>query len=192
MREAFFGSLVAWNGGADAGPEHQLDGLSFLDLFAGTGAMGLEAASRGAGPVVLVESDQRAAAIIRQNLAATKLDAAVRSAKVETFIDVPPAERFDLIFLDPPYRYATAALVTIITRLLKDWLVTDGAVVVERDARSEPIVLDGVEQWDRKHGETVLTWICPQRGEQSEPSTNHTPSGTDEAAPSGAEQGAPA
>ncbi len=163
VREAFFGSLVAWNGGADAGPVSQLSGLAFLDLFAGSGAVGLEAASRGASPVLLVESDSKALAAIKQNLASTKLTASVRQSKVEPFVDSTPTQRYDLIFLDPPYKYATTALQRVLERLVEAWLVPDGAIVVERDARSVPIQLAGVEQWDRKHGETVLTWICPLR-----------------------------
>ena len=80
-REALFSALASWFGTADEAPERQLDGVAVLDLFAGSGAVGLEAASRGAGPVVLVESDGSTARLIAANARDLRLRADVRAAR---------------------------------------------------------------------------------------------------------------
>ena len=164
VREAFFSVLASWNGTADAGAEQQLDGLGFLDLYAGSGAMGLEAASRGATPVVLVEADARASAVIRRNVEASGLRAEVRTAKVETLLATPNAhEPFDVVWLDPPYAMPAGDLDTLLARVVEGgWVVGDGVVVVERDRRSpDPGWPDGMEHWQRRYGETVLHWARP-------------------------------
>jgi len=141
------------------------DGAIVLDLFAGSGAVGLEALSRGAEGVVLVESDQRAAAVIRANVAAVGLPGAtVVTAKVESYLQRPPDHPFDVVFLDPPYDLP-AADVRVLLGALADprWSKANGWIVVERQA------LHGVCGWqapigadrDKKYGERVLWYGRP-------------------------------
>ena len=81
VREALFSALAAWAGTAAVAPEASLAGLAFCDLYAGSGAVGLEAASRGAGPVLLVESDRRTAQLIRRNAAELGLAVQISTAR---------------------------------------------------------------------------------------------------------------
>lgn len=163
VREAFFSVLASWNGTADRPVEEQLAGLSFLDLYAGSGAMGLEAASRGAHPVLLVESDARAHAVVRRNLEATGLDANTRAARTETVVATPnPGNPFDVVWLDPPYDLRTEVLESVLTAVLaNNWVRRDGVVVVERSGRDAAPQVAGTEAWDRGYGETTLYWFAP-------------------------------
>ena len=86
VREALFSALASWCGDPTGPPDQALAGVAFLDLYAGSGAVGLEAASRGAGPVVLVESDRRTALVASGNAKALGLAVSVRATKVETVI----------------------------------------------------------------------------------------------------------
>lgn len=130
-----------------------LDGARVLDLYAGSGAVGLEALSRGAAHVVLVESDVRAAAVIRRNAEAVGLPGArVVVDRVERFL-ATCATSFDVVFMDPPYDTSDE----IVARVLAA-VPLDGVVVVERSARSpEPVWPDGIERVkERRYGEGVL------------------------------------
>jgi 16S rRNA (guanine966-N2)-methyltransferase len=133
-REGLFASLLSELG--------SLDGRRVLDLYAGSGAIGLEALSRGAERVLLVESDARAAAVIKANIAAVRLPGAtVAVDRVERLLARPPAaaSRYDLVLADPPYALAEAAVTRVLTLLEGGWL-TDGAlVVIERATRSGPL-----------------------------------------------------
>jgi 16S rRNA (guanine966-N2)-methyltransferase len=148
VREALFGMLGV------------LDGASVLDLFAGTGALGIEALSRGALKAVFVERDARAAAVLRENLRALGIDphaadvrrgdalAALRAARASQ-------ETYDLVFIDPPYRQARdweSELSAILPSLLRP----SGRVVVESDRRS-PLRLPGELQRQRRYGDTSIT-----------------------------------
>jgi len=148
-REGLFSTLESMHG--------TLAGRAFLDLYAGSGAVGLEAASRGAASVVLVESAPTALTAIRRNMAALGL-ATVELVvdRVERFLAESPARQFDVAFLDPPYALPVdAALTTLVGR---DWLVPDGIVVVERASR------DGTLCWptgfsddrSRRYGDSTL------------------------------------
>lgn len=163
VREAFFSVVASWNGTADAPVEHQLEGVGFLDLYAGSGAMGLEAASRGADPVLLVESHHGAQATIEQNLASTGLAGQLRRTTVEALVAQPnPAAAFDIIWLDPPYDLPTDKLNVVLASLLRNgWVRADGVVVVERSGRQAPPVMAGTDAWDRRYGETTLFWFAP-------------------------------
>lgn len=151
VREALFSALEALT---------DLDGCRFLDLYAGSGAVGLEAASRGALEVLLVESDARAAAVIRSNVATLGLGESCRvaSAKVATVLATPPAARYDVVFADPPYEQPDDAVAAALEALASTWLAPDAVVVVERSSRSpEPrwpqnITLERL----RRYGETSL------------------------------------
>jgi 16S rRNA (guanine966-N2)-methyltransferase len=139
----------------------ELDGARFADLFAGSGAVGLEAASRGASHVLLVESDPRAARVVRSNITALGLGAVVtlRTAKVEHVVAAPPGGPYDVLFADPPYAVATTE-VSALLNALRDggWLAPEAVVVVERAARDGDLTWpDGfTADRDRRYGETAL------------------------------------
>jgi 16S rRNA (guanine966-N2)-methyltransferase len=129
-REGLFSSLLSELG--------DLGGLRVLDLYAGSGAVGLEALSRGAASVLLVESDPRAAAVARANVATVALPgAAVAADRVERLLSRAPAGgRYDLVFADPPYAVPDTGVQAVLGLLDAGWL-TDGALtVVERATRS--------------------------------------------------------
>lgn len=159
VREALFSAVAAWAGTADAPADEALAGLAFADLFAGSGAVGLEAASRGAGPVLLVEADKRTAGVTTRNVRDLGLAATVRTGKVETVVAVPSEQAYDVVFLDPPYELAGETLTTVMGALADGgWLGADALLVLERSRRTPdpqwpPLVTDS---WRRSYGETVL------------------------------------
>lgn len=149
VREALFSSLEA----RDA-----LSGARVMDLYAGSGALGLEAASRGAAEVTLVESDRAAASVIRDNAARLGLRASVLPVTVTSAL-AGAARPLDLVFLDPPYDLSEETLGADLSSLVsRGWLVGDALVVVERSKRSaEPTWPDGlVAERMKKYGETVI------------------------------------
>ncbi|WP_405722639.1 16S rRNA (guanine(966)-N(2))-methyltransferase RsmD [Streptomyces sp. NBC_01537] len=116
-----------------------LHGARMLDLYGGSGAVGLEALSRGAEHVLLVEADPRAARVIRENVAALGLPGAeVRAGKAEKILAGPPPERpYDLAFLDPPYALEEEEVREILLTLRTRGWLDDGAIAtVERSTRS--------------------------------------------------------
>ncbi|WP_329462807.1 16S rRNA (guanine(966)-N(2))-methyltransferase RsmD [Streptomyces sp. NBC_01431] len=115
-----------------------LDGIRIADLYAGSGAVGLEALSRGAAHALLVEADGRAARTVRDNVAALKLPGAeVRTGKAEQIVTGPaPADPYDVVFLDPPYAVTDDDLREILLTLRRGgWLADDCLVTVERSTR---------------------------------------------------------
>ncbi|MDT0455393.1 16S rRNA (guanine(966)-N(2))-methyltransferase RsmD [Streptomyces sp. DSM 41527] len=115
-----------------------LGGARVLDLYGGSGAVGLEALSRGAAHVLLVEADARAVRTIRDNVRAVGLPGAdVRAGKAEqTAAAPPPGEPYDIVFLDPPYVVTDAELCEILLTLRGEgWLADDALVTVERSTR---------------------------------------------------------
>ena len=158
VREAVFSSLVVWAGSADQSAETTLDGLAFLDLYAGSGAVGLEAASRGAGPVLLVEADRRTAELAGRNARQLSLTAVTRAERVEKVLAVTPQQIWDVIWLDPPYDVATGEINDLLTVIVaRGWLADDGLVMIERATRSEPPVNpDLPKTWSRRYGETTI------------------------------------
>lgn len=163
-REALFSALAGWVGAT--GADSALSGLSFLDLFGGSGAVGLEAASRGAQPVLIVESDRRTAEVARRNAAATGLVVTVRSDRAER---VPQTgEAFDIVWLDPPYDLATPALDDLLRELIAHGTVAPaGLIVVERSSRSEPVSFpEGWDSWNRRYGETTLYYAQQDTAQQ--------------------------
>ncbi|MBO0655251.1 MULTISPECIES: 16S rRNA (guanine(966)-N(2))-methyltransferase RsmD [Streptomyces] len=115
-----------------------LQGARVLDLYGGSGAVGLEALSRGAGHVLLVEADARAVRVIRDNVRAVGLPGAeVRTGKAEQVITgAPPAGPYDVVFLDPPYVVGDDALREILLTLrTRGWLADEALVTVERSTR---------------------------------------------------------
>ncbi|SEQ14642.1 16S rRNA (guanine(966)-N(2))-methyltransferase RsmD [Microlunatus flavus] len=159
VREALFSALASWAGTASAGAEEALAGLSFLDLYAGSGAVGLEAASRGAAPVLLVESDARTAAVARRNVATLGVPATVRATAVQTLARTAADRAYDVVFADPPYAVEPDRLDAVVADLLaQGWVAPDGLVVLERSTRSvAPVWPPGTDEpWSRAYGETVL------------------------------------
>lgn len=149
VREALFSALAA----RDA-----LSGARVLDLYAGSGALGLESASRGAAEVTLVESDRTAASVIRDNAGRLDLKATVLPMTVSSALAGTPRE-FDLVFLDPPYDLTEEALAADLAALVtRGWLAQDALVVIERSKRSaEPTWPEGLEpERLKKYGETVI------------------------------------
>jgi len=132
-----------------------------LDLFAGTGAMAIEALSRGAARAVLVERDPRAVAALRANLSA--LGVAAAAAEVRA-VDAAAAlrnarerrESYDLVFVDPPYRH-TGAWERELQAALPPLLAPHARVVVERDRRTEAPALLPEGAWRRRYGDTEIT-----------------------------------
>ncbi|MGY1636413.1 16S rRNA (guanine(966)-N(2))-methyltransferase RsmD [Geodermatophilus sp. SYSU D00742] len=143
-----------------------LEGAAVLDLYAGSGALGLEALSRGAGSVVFVESGPRVLPVLRANLAAVGLPGGrVVAGSVPTVVAGPPPARFDLVLADPPYATPVAEVLGVLGSLVTGgWLAEEAVVVVERSSREEPwewpTPLSGVR--DRRYGEAVLRYgRCP-------------------------------
>jgi 16S rRNA (guanine966-N2)-methyltransferase len=134
-REGLFASLLSELG--------SFDGARVLHLYAGSGAIGLEALSRGADHVRLVESDARAAAVIKANIAAVALPGATLAVdRVERLLSRPPADtedRYDLVIADPPYAVTEEAVTRVLTLLEAGWLAAGALVVIERATRSGPV-----------------------------------------------------
>ena len=128
-----------------------LDGATVLDLYAGSGALGLEALSRGAERAVLVESDPVALAVLRDNVAALALPAVVEATEVERFLAGEP-EPYDVVLLDPPYDLDVDPVLTSLVPWAGD------VVVVERRTRGPaPTWPDGLEALrSRRYGEATL------------------------------------
>lgn len=159
VREALFSAVASWAGTAGGPADQALAGLSFLDLYAGSGAVGLEAASRGATAVLLVESDRRTARMIGDNARELALPVNVRAGRVEDVVAGPPPGPYDVVFLDPPYDVASAALSGLLRTMVEQgWLADDALVVVERSVRTEPLTwpAEPADVWERGYGETVL------------------------------------
>jgi 16S rRNA (guanine966-N2)-methyltransferase len=138
-----------------------LAGARVLDLYAGSGAVGLEALSRGAEHVLLVEHGARAARVIRQNIEAIGLPGAeVIADRVERVLARGPSERrYDVVFADPPYALADAEVARVLALLAeRGWLAPGALVIVERATRSGPLSWpDGfVPDRARRYGEATF------------------------------------
>lgn len=159
MREAIFSTLSSW--GLDSGSH-------VLDLYAGSGALGLEAASRGATSVTLVEKHPQSAEVAGRN--AKTVRSAFRSGQapeivvarksVQTFLDAAdPVLKWDVVLLDPPYDLGEAELTANLTAV-QPLLAPEGVVLVERSSRSpEPTWPEGLTRIkEKRYGETQLWW----------------------------------
>ncbi|MBI1876831.1 MAG: 16S rRNA (guanine(966)-N(2))-methyltransferase RsmD [Chloroflexi bacterium] len=132
-----------------------------LDLFSGTGAVGIEALSRGAAQVTFIEKSQAATRIIGENLRTTGLAARalVKRTDVFDFLDQPSSQPFDLIYIAPPqYKQLWLKTLQKIDRQLDHWLLPDGAVVVQiHPVEYEDLALQNLVLYDeRKYGSTLL------------------------------------
>ena len=162
VREALFSRL-----------EHLevLAGVRVLDLYAGSGALGLEALSRGAADVLLVEADQAAAKVTEANVRALDLPGAVvRRAPVAKVLATAPAAPYGLVFSDPPYALSEDDLAGDLALLAEQrWLTSDALVVVERSSRSpEPRWPAAWEcEGELLYGETRIWFAVPQVPEET-------------------------
>ncbi|MDT5104135.1 MAG: rRNA (guanine966-N2)-methyltransferase [Mycobacterium sp.] len=142
----------------------ELAGVTVLDLYAGSGALGIEALSRGAASATFVESDRRAAAVITQNLAALGITGAtVRSTTVAAVLAGGTDRPADLVFADPPYEVPAADVEVVLAALVDRGWVAHGAVAVVERAASGP-ALAWPAGWtpglDRRYGDTRLEFGC--------------------------------
>lgn len=174
VREAIFSTLTSWD---------LLEDTRVLDLYAGSGALGLEAASRGASLVTLVEKHPQAAGVAARNSntikgaftrtggAAPEVEVARQS--VQAFLDArgdrDPAPAWDVAFIDPPYDLGETELAANLAALVP-LLAPDAAVMVERSSRSpEPTWPAGlVRVREKNYGETQLWWAEPETPEESQ------------------------
>lgn len=150
-REGLFSSLLSLT---------DLDDARVLDLYAGSGALGLEALSRGAGSATLVEDDPAAQRVLRGNVEALGLPGAhVVAEKVERFLADEPEPRYRVALLDPPYEVDVVPVLAA----LRPWLAADAVVAVERRTRSGelgwPQGYEAVRS--RRYGEATLWYAVP-------------------------------
>jgi 16S rRNA (guanine966-N2)-methyltransferase len=174
VREALFSAIAAWAGTAAAPAEQSLAHLAFCDLYAGSGAVGLEAASRGAHPVLLVERDRRTAQFTKDNAKALGLAVDVTISSVEQVLQRPPSRPYDVVFADPPYELDTSAVSAQLQQLVANrWVGPGSLVVVERSRRTPDLTWPeaAAKRWSRAYGETVLHFGSLESG----------PSGTERA-----------
>ncbi|MDH6137018.1 16S rRNA (guanine966-N2)-methyltransferase [Kitasatospora sp. MAA4] len=162
-REAMFSTLQALRG--------TLAGVRMLDLFGGSGAVGLEALSRGAAHVLLVEADASAAKVIRENVRTLALPGAeVRADRAERVVaGRAPEEPYDVVFLDPPYAVTDQELCEMLITLRSgDWLTDDALVTVERSTRGGEFGWpEGFEALrSRRYGEGTL-WYGQATGPEA-------------------------
>lgn len=164
MRESLFGALESLSA---------IAGARVLDLYAGSGALGLEALSRGAASAEFVERGRQAAAIVRRNAAVVAKAGGipaghVHEGAVHTFLQRASGP-FDLVFTDPPYDIDDAAMTADLVALAP-LLASDAVVVVERARRSTPPDFDaaGLELFrEKSYGDTTLWWAEPSSEEDN-------------------------
>jgi 16S rRNA (guanine966-N2)-methyltransferase len=160
VREAVFSALQA---------RRDLEGARVLDLYAGSGALGLEALSRGAAYVRFVESDRRVAAVLRRNVETLGLGgwngtaAQVSTADVPTVLRGDPGLPYDVVLADPPYALDDGAVGGVLSALADGgWLAPAALVVVERPVTARtPAWPEGVRALThRRYGDTVVYYGC--------------------------------
>jgi 16S rRNA (guanine966-N2)-methyltransferase len=151
VRESLFNIVTA---------RRDLNGMSVLDLYAGSGALGLEALSRGAASALFVESDRRAAAVLERNVATLGLPGAtLRRGQVTTVLAAGTAAPVDLVLADPPYGVETADVHAVLAALTTyGWTHQGTLVVVERAATGTPLSWPaGWQPWQQRvYGDTRL------------------------------------
>lgn len=160
IRESIFSRLES---------RDELEGANVLDLYAGTGALALESASRGASAVRLVERDGKAAAVCVTNLKLVtkalekeeiELDGKVINKSVHSFLESTPELKFDLVFIDPPYEIGNDEIKANLTELQKH-LKENASVVVERSSRDQQPEFPSYYSLNdtKSYGDTVIYWL---------------------------------
>jgi len=160
IRESIFNRLENWDA---------LEGARVVDLYAGTGALALEAISRGAASAVLVEKDAKAAAVCAKNigfieaaLQAAKVKASMRvqQKSVDAYLSTAGSVEFDLVFIDPPYDIENRDITENLSKVAP-LLAMDAIVVLERSSRTPRAELpaDLVLEDEKSYGDTVVYWI---------------------------------
>jgi 16S rRNA (guanine966-N2)-methyltransferase len=177
VREALFSAIAAWAGRAAEPVEDSLAGLAFCDLYAGSGAVGLEAASRGATRVLLVERDPRIAQLGRRNAETLGLAVDIVVSPVEQVLRKTPHHPFDIVFADPPYELDTPTVNSQIQQLVdNDWVDHGSLIAVERSRRTLQLIWpdSAVKRWSRAYGETILSFGSLEPG-SSRPAPDRAP-----------------
>jgi 16S rRNA (guanine966-N2)-methyltransferase len=160
IRESIFSSLES---------KDALEKASVLDLYAGTGALGLEALSRGATYALLVESNKQAAAVCIQNSRLIQDALFEEDHEVVAKVQIQPVQKFlennsqvfDLVFIDPPYEITNQEVEQNLEALLST-LSKNALVLVERSARADAISTIGYELLETKNfGDTAVYWLRP-------------------------------
>lgn len=160
VREALFSALEA---------AVDIDGTRVLDLYAGSGALGLEALSRGAAHAMFVESHRAAVSVLRRNIATLGFGAraSVRPRAVSAVLAETADTPFGVVLVDPPYAVSNSTLGEVLAALADGaWVRQDSVLVLERSAR------DGDPSWPvtwspgrtRRYGDTVLHWAVREDG----------------------------
>lgn len=148
MRESVFSALS------------DLTGLVVLDLYAGSGSLGLEALSRGAAKATFVESSREAILKLEQNIEATGFDgrSEVQWADVNLIIGTHASERVDLIFVDPPYSTKASAVRADLEAIVMGGFLSDeGRIVLHRPANESPLQALGLQPvWEREFGQSKI------------------------------------
>ena len=156
VRQALFNTLREW-----------IPGSIFVDMFAGTGSVGLEALSQGARHVYFVENDRHALLALRANISrcgAVSQTTVVAAALPQAVRKLAAAQRVDVLFLDPPYASDLAAT-TLSALDDHDLLAPHGLIVWQHAARREPLALPGYTLWQSKrYGNTQLSFLTPAKG----------------------------
>ena len=141
---------------------------TFLDLYAGTGGVGIEALSRGAASALFVEREPAAARVIEENLRMTRLAerGRVLRADVRDFLRRPVAESFEIVYVAPPQYHGLWRETLTLLDHQPDSIAPDGIVVVQIDPQEkEPIALNSLVPYDeRRYGNTLL-WFFERPGE---------------------------
>ena len=164
VREALFSTLYSLRGG--------FEGAIVLDAFAGSGALGIEALSRGAESAVFYERDAKAASVTRANVKACDLSPSKASIVQRDVMQAPPTGQpapFDLVFLDPPYAYDPASVLAMVQALRDAHALADDAIIVyEHALKSKDEVAQAAEQAgfevisSKKYGKTGVTALREQ------------------------------
>jgi 16S rRNA (guanine(966)-N(2))-methyltransferase RsmD len=159
VREAIFDTLRGW-----------IEGKRALDLFAGTGALGIEAASHGAKEVVFVETDRDAINCIRKNIESLDIAGicAIRKGKAEKVIETLENEEFDLIIADPPYDYPGNKISHILKSISGLKVAGDeGIIVIEHGNRDKLPEVEGLAVYKKKvYGKSAVSFLKTKKNEQ--------------------------
>lgn len=152
VREAIFDSLRGW-----------IENKKVLEIFAGTGALGIEAISHGAKKVVFIEEDREAVNCIKKNIENLEISelCTVKKGKAEQFIEEFHEERFDLIIADPPYKYPSSRIAQILKTIVEQNIIDeDGLIVIEHNRRNSLPEVSGLTVYKKKfYGNSAVSYI---------------------------------